>query len=123
MCKLQFKISINNNFTLILLFSDSLRFIVIGDWGGLPVSPYTTPNEIGVSKEMAKTADQFGSQFTLALGDNFYFDGVKNVEDPRFKVSYLNVRFSIILFKYRSFLLLSDVNILYEIDFLIEYYD
>ena len=58
----------------------------MGDWGGLPTSPFTTPIEIGVSKEMGRVADQYDSQFLLALGDNFYFDGVTNVHDDRFQV-------------------------------------
>ena len=36
---------------------------------------------------MGKIADYLDTQFVLALGDNFYFDGVKDVADPRFKVS------------------------------------
>ncbi len=35
---------------------------------------------------MGKIADTLDTQFVLALGDNFYFDGVKDVDDPRFKV-------------------------------------
>ena len=65
---------------------DSLRFIVMGDWGGLPDFPYRTPIEKAVGKQMGKIADGIDSQFTLALGDNFYFDGVRDVHDLRFKV-------------------------------------
>ena len=32
-------------------------------------------------------ADTYGPEYIFALGDNFYFDGVKNVEDFRFNVS------------------------------------
>ena len=65
---------------------DSLRFLVIGDMGGLPVWPYSTFIEVGTADEMAKIAKQYSPQFILELGDNFYFDGVKNVEDKRFEV-------------------------------------
>ena len=65
---------------------DSLRFLVIGDMGGLPTWPYATPVEVGTADEMAKVAKQYSVQFILELGDNFYYDGVKNVEDKRFEV-------------------------------------
>lgn len=65
---------------------DSLRFLVMGDWGGLPTPPYSTAIERGTAKEMAKLTKMYGIQFNLALGDNFYFDGVKSVDDARFKV-------------------------------------
>lgn len=35
---------------------------------------------------MAKTASQMGADFILALGDNFYYKGVSDVNDPRFQV-------------------------------------
>ena len=37
---------------------------------------------------MGKKAAEIGSQFTVALGDNFYSFGVQNVDDPRFKETY-----------------------------------
>ena len=81
---------------LILYFSklgckaESLKFLVIGDMGGLPTFPYTTPVEIGTAKEMAKVAKQYSPEFIMELGDNFYYDGVKNIEDSRFKVINYN---------------------------------
>ena len=63
-----------------------MRFIVMGDWGGLPDFPFRTPIEKAVAGRMGEIADQLDIQFTLALGDNFYFDGVKDVGDARFKV-------------------------------------
>lgn len=66
--------------------SSSLRFAVLGDWGGLPDFPYRTLVEKAVASQLGKVTQEFGSQFNLALGDNFYYDGVKDVNDPRFKV-------------------------------------
>lgn len=66
----------------------TLNFVAVGDWGGQTDSPYTTQGEESVAEQMGKTAAQMGSQFTLALGDNFYENGVADVDDPRFKETF-----------------------------------
>lgn len=66
---------------------DSLRFLAVGDWGGIPLFPYDTPIETAVAKQMAAVTERYDSSFNLALGDNFYFDGVTDVDDKRFTVS------------------------------------
>ena len=58
----------------------------MGDWGGISEYPYKTPIESGTAKGMAALTSTYGTQFNLALGDNFYTDGVKSVNDDRFKV-------------------------------------
>jgi len=68
--------------------SGALNFIVLGDWGGQDDSPYTTVGEENVAEQMGKTAAEVGSQFTLSLGDNFYENGVTDVDDPRFKETF-----------------------------------
>lgn len=68
-----------------------LNFLVLGDWGGLPLYPYTTEIEEKTSKQMADVAARVNARFVVALGDNFYYDGVKNVEDARFKETYSEV--------------------------------
>ena len=37
---------------------------------------------------MGKTAAAIDSQFTVALGDNFYDTGVKDASDPRFQETF-----------------------------------
>ncbi|KAK3091693.1 hypothetical protein FSP39_021927, partial [Pinctada imbricata] len=78
-------------FTTACLSVDSLKFLVLGDWGGLPTYPYHTSIETGVAKQMGMVADKYQSEFILALGDNFYYDGVKDVNDHRFKETYEDV--------------------------------
>ena len=68
--------------------SGSLSFLALGDWGGQPSSPYYTTAEKDIAAAMGKTAQNVGSQFTIALGDNFYDMGVTNVNDPRFKETF-----------------------------------
>lgn len=64
------------------------RFLIIGDWGGLPFFPYTTPSEEAVAHAMGNIAKKLNTSFQLALGDNFYYQGVESVDDPRFQVSF-----------------------------------
>lgn len=66
----------------------TLDFLILGDWGGQDTSPYYTKAEEEIAEQMGKTATQIASQFTLALGDNFYSFGVKDVDDPRFEETF-----------------------------------
>ncbi|TTJ23333.1 Tartrate-resistant acid phosphatase type 5 [Bagarius yarrelli] len=68
-----------------------VRFLVVGDWGGVPNAPFVTPVEWATAREMGRTAEQLGADFVLALGDNFYYRGVRSVDDPRFQETFENV--------------------------------
>ena len=65
---------------------DTVRFLAIGDWGGLPFWPYRTFVEQNVADYMTKLSKELNIHFQLALGDNFYFDGIANASDKRFIV-------------------------------------
>lgn len=70
----------------------SIKFLAIGDWGGIPYPPYITAVQKATAHEMSKVAEQMGADFILALGDNFYYVGVDSVDSPRFKVSRWSLR-------------------------------
>uniref|UniRef100_K7GCD5 Tartrate-resistant acid phosphatase type 5 n=1 Tax=Pelodiscus sinensis TaxID=13735 RepID=K7GCD5_PELSI len=63
----------------------SLRFIALGDWGGVSNPPFHTPREVATAKEMGRTVAALGADFILSLGDNFYYNGVQDVNDKRFQ--------------------------------------
>ncbi|KAK6187701.1 hypothetical protein SNE40_005667 [Patella caerulea] len=72
-------------------YSHSLKFLVIGDWGGTDEIPYTTVEGVSTAKQMEKLAEKEHPEFVLALGDNFYYEGVKTVDDSRFQDTFENV--------------------------------
>uniref|UniRef100_A0A4W5MLM2 Tartrate-resistant acid phosphatase type 5 n=1 Tax=Hucho hucho TaxID=62062 RepID=A0A4W5MLM2_9TELE len=69
----------------------SIRFLALGDWGGVPYPPYITPVEKATAWEMGKIAEQMGADFVLALGDNFYYSGVNSADSPRFQDTFERV--------------------------------
>lgn len=70
---------------------NSVRFLVFGDWGGLPFYPYTTRIQRNLAQTMATIAQTKKIDFVLSLGDNFYFKGVRSVDDRRFKRTFEDV--------------------------------
>ncbi|KAI4806383.1 hypothetical protein KUCAC02_017210 [Chaenocephalus aceratus] len=53
--------------------------------GGYSSASVLHPHEEAVAGELDRLARNEGVDFVLSLGDHFYFDGVKSVDDPRFK--------------------------------------
>jgi len=75
-----------------LACGQTLRFVAVGDWGGQSTPPYTTPPQLAVAKQMGVTAEEFGSNFTLGIGDNFYLLGIDgNDHSTRFKSTFSDV--------------------------------
>ncbi|RMZ94626.1 tartrate-resistant acid phosphatase type 5-like isoform X1, partial [Brachionus plicatilis] len=87
-CRLTFK---SNESLTIEMNDTSANFFMIADQGGIPDPPYYTHILSHVSMLMAKLAKKHNTQFQFAMGDNFYFDGVQNVDDPRFQDSFEKV--------------------------------
>ncbi|KAL1005810.1 hypothetical protein UPYG_G00064250 [Umbra pygmaea] len=69
----------------------SIRFLAVGDWGGLPFPPYFTPVEKATAVEMGKVAEKMGADFVLSMGDNFYYTGVDSADSPRFQETFERV--------------------------------
>jgi len=70
----------------IALISGGLNFIAMGDWGRVGED-----HQKQVAAQMGKTAAEIKSQFTIAVGDNFYPSGVVSEFDPLFKYSFEDI--------------------------------
>ncbi|RZC80768.1 hypothetical protein C5167_043347 [Papaver somniferum] len=64
----------------------SLKFLVVGDWGRRGSS-----NQTLVADQMGKIGETLDPDFVISVGDNFYDTGLKSVDDPAFKESFMNI--------------------------------
>ncbi len=64
----------------------NLNFIALGDWGKR--GSYL---QRSVAKQMGRYAKKYQSNFILTTGDNFYTDGVKSTEDPKWDNAFEDV--------------------------------
>ena len=64
----------------------ALNFLAVGDWGRDGQF-----NQAEVGREMGVVAVALGARFVLSVGDNFYEDGIKGVDDPQWKSSFEDV--------------------------------
>lgn len=69
----------------------TLKFVAVGDWGGVPNAPFHTAREMANAKEIARTVQIMGADFIMSLGDNFYFTGVHDANDKRFQETFEDV--------------------------------
>ena len=58
--------------------STPLNLLLLGDWGGAPAPPYSTPPQLLASSALAAYAAAHPVDALLALGDNFYNLGLCN---------------------------------------------
>jgi hypothetical protein len=65
---------------LYIAVDGSVRWYAIGDWG------WDDP-QLGVQNKVADAMNEysydFKAEFIIALGDNFYQNGIHSVDDPR----------------------------------------
>lgn len=66
--------------------SGGLNFLVFGDWGR-----QGEQDQVEVATQMAKAAQATGAKFVISVGDNFYKNGVKSVDDPHWQKSFEEV--------------------------------
>lgn len=64
----------------------ALNFLVIGDWGRDGAS-----HQRDVAAQMGKAAEATDSRFVVAVGDNFYDNGVQTAQDAQWKTSFEDV--------------------------------
>ena len=69
----------------------SLDILVMGDWGGKDVAPFTTTPERSSASMMSKLAEQYGVDMVWGLGDNMYEEGVEHEFDTRFHQTFEKV--------------------------------
>ncbi|XP_013393421.1 uncharacterized protein LOC106161105 isoform X1 [Lingula anatina] len=62
-----------------------LSYVALGDWG----KPGSSQEFVAAT--LGKWAQDHSSQFTLALGDNFYEIGVSGVDDPQFENTWRKI--------------------------------
>ncbi len=66
--------------------ADGLNFLLLGDWGRKG-----EPDQAAVARQMGLCGEKLQPKFVVAVGDNFYEDGVKSVKDPQWQESFEKV--------------------------------
>ena len=76
---------------MIYVCQASLDILVLADWGGKELSPYTTTEELATATRMNEVSATIQPSMIWALGDNFYLKGVTDIYDYRFQDVWNNV--------------------------------
>jgi len=66
--------------------SGRLNFLFVGDWGR-----NGEKDQMDVATQMGIAAKDLDAKFVIAVGDNFYENGVASVNDPQWQTSFENV--------------------------------
>jgi len=65
--------------------ANSMHFASLGDWGSV------NSDQAAVAKQIGLALTDFNASFLLAIGDNFYEDGVVSDTDPQWNTTYEEV--------------------------------
>ena len=68
-----------------------INLIALGDWGGISYRPFYTPGQVKTAAGMGVVATAKNVDFVIALGDNFYHEGVEDENSKRFAATWDNV--------------------------------
>jgi len=63
-----------------------LNFVLIGDWGR-----EGSDKQREVAEAMGRSAEAVRSRFVVSVGDNFYEDGVRGLDDKQWKTSFEDI--------------------------------
>lgn len=67
--------------------SNTISFLILGDWGNLEVLNQSRQNAIA----MNKVAKEHSAQLVMTVGDNFYDNGTSSTTDPLWKSAWTDV--------------------------------
>lgn len=81
----------NDNEPFLLDFNASIRFLELADFGGIGKHPYVSEGQVKSVFGLNKVAQTINAEFVIGLGDLFYDNGVKNVNDKRFDITWKDV--------------------------------
>ena len=85
------KLSVLLIIVLFQLCHAQFSFLSIGDWGCMGIGRKYAENQIIVAKQFTNTAKTLDAKFVLNVGDNFYYCGVTDTNDPAFNSTFENV--------------------------------
>jgi tartrate-resistant acid phosphatase type 5 len=82
--------------------SNNIDFISLGDWGGASLGSYHLSNIENTAAAISNHINTYNSQFILNSGDNFYYCGIKDIQDPQINQDFTSIFNQINLTWYNS---------------------